>query len=126
MASAYKAREKRFKQLSDAQVRADAELIDVDALTPEQQAHVAPTSTWRWRNDDSDRERPVLSFGSMGDAHKGFFVIRDAIDAATQLEIAHACLYVCIWSHRNWLSETVGLTRSLGVYVGPSTWSRRT
>ncbi|KAJ0405681.1 hypothetical protein ATCC90586_004484 [Pythium insidiosum] len=87
--SAYKATEKHWRRRSESEVLADADLLDVRALRADQQELVREIGTW---TAPDGRQRSVFAFDAMGSAHEGFFVIPDAIDAATQLEIAHACL----------------------------------
>ncbi|GLE03740.1 hypothetical protein PINS_up012642 [Pythium insidiosum] len=88
-ASLYKSSEKRWRRLSEKEVLADAELLQVRSLRPEQQALVKEVGSW---TAPDGRQRPVLAFDVLGSSHEGFFVIPDALDAATQLEIARACL----------------------------------
>lgn len=90
--TAYKRREKRWKLMTEAQVRADPELLDVLNLSPEQQQRVRTVGEWQWTSESAPRS--ILAFDGFGAQHEGFFVIPNAIDAQTQLAIAHACLYV--------------------------------
>lgn len=92
MATAYKRREKRWKPMTEAQVRAEPELLDVINLSPEQQQRVRTVGSWQWTPESA--LRPILAFDGFGDQHEGFFVIPNAIDPQMQLAIAHACLYV--------------------------------
>uniref|UniRef100_K3XAB6 Fe2OG dioxygenase domain-containing protein n=1 Tax=Globisporangium ultimum (strain ATCC 200006 / CBS 805.95 / DAOM BR144) TaxID=431595 RepID=K3XAB6_GLOUD len=88
--AAYKASEKRWRPLSEAQIRQDPQLLDVLCLSPEQQRRVRSVGTWQWTPESP--KRPILTFDGFGDKHSGFYVIPNAIDAKTQLQVAHACL----------------------------------
>lgn len=90
--TAYKRCEKRWKALRAEQAHGDPHLVDVRNLSAGQTERVRTVGTWQWTSESP--ERPILAFDGFGDLHDGFFVIPDALDAATQLSIAHACLYV--------------------------------
>jgi alkylated DNA repair protein alkB family protein 1 len=90
--AAYKASEKRWKRLAEEELLQDPELLDPRNLSEAQQVRVRRVGTWRWAPEDE--ERPVLSFDDFGASHRGFCVIPNALSPATQLQFAHACLYV--------------------------------
>lgn len=93
--AAYKASEKRWKPMSEEQIRADPQLLDVLNLTPEQKQRVRSIGTWQWTSDSAPQ--PILAFDGFGDQHEGFYVIPNAIDAKTQLQVAYSCLYARIY-----------------------------
>ncbi|TMW56271.1 hypothetical protein Poli38472_008919 [Pythium oligandrum] len=88
--NAYKTAEKRWKKLTEQQLREDAALLDMRALSDEQRARVTQIGTWK--SSDDARERPIYGFEAFGELHEGFYVIPDAVDPATQLDIAYSCL----------------------------------
>ncbi|TYZ64465.1 hypothetical protein PybrP1_001725 [[Pythium] brassicae (nom. inval.)] len=89
MTTPYKRCEKRWKAMTPAQALTDPYLLDVRHLSADQQQRVRVVGTWAAAGA---AERPILSFDGCGVLHEGFFVIPRALDAAAQLELAHACL----------------------------------
>ena len=89
---AYKACEKRWKRATNEDLSHDLRLLDPRNLRKEQQAKVQQIGSWKW--DSMDEERPVLAFNGFGAPHRGLYMIPNALDAKTQLQLARACLYV--------------------------------
>lgn len=93
--SAFKRSEKRWKRASAREVYRDASLVDARALGASLPADWPPcvrrAGTW-------PSGQPILAFdGEDAARHGGFFVVPGALDAAQQLRLARACLYVSSW-----------------------------